>query len=70
MNVGYMPNKAARIMTVLSNSKIPMSAMEIAKQLPSRQFTSRDTGNILCALEADGKVRKVKKGFDNYWEVV
>ena len=63
-------HKASILLKTLANLSEPMSAAEIAKATGSRLFSANDTGHFLQILESEGKVRKVKKGHRNLWELV
>lgn len=61
--------KYRRIMGVLSESPVPMSAADIAKKVGGCHLTSRDVGCLLHNLMEDGLVRRITKGHANVWEV-
>ena len=59
-----------RMLKALSESTRPQPASVLAKQAGDRLFTTGDAGLFLSMLEEEGLVRRVRKKYDNLWELV
>ena len=64
-----LSRKEQTVLDALSKATAPLSSQQLAKQLPSRHYSSADVGHFLQRLESDGLVRRIKKGYHNLWEV-
>lgn len=64
-----LSRKEQTVLDALSKATTPLSSQQLAKQLPSRHYSSADVGHYLQRLEGDGLVRRIKKGWSNLWEV-